>query len=194
MEAFINMTYENRKLMDKESIKDNLKQVYKYLNKIFTNNSRILKSLDYSKKNINKIIKPATPHNTTQYLTSNFAQGRNEKIVSLPNEYAMFDMNENINEEDVLVDYMNEADDYCVPGGSMKDILAQQANIQEHSSSLQTDQLNPNDFVESNSNEEENEIERYKKIIEQQNLLISILKDKLNKKDTKDKESNEGIP
>jgi hypothetical protein len=73
----------------------------------------MLKNLDYSKKSLNLINKPNTPHNTTQYLTHNYSQGRNEKVI-IP-EVGQDDMND----EDMLVDYMNETDDYCIPGGSM---------------------------------------------------------------------------
>lgn len=62
-------------------------------------------------------MKPNTPHNTTQYLTSNFSQGRNEKSSSIVSEFNPYidDM-----KEEMPDDYLNQTDDYCIPGGSMR--------------------------------------------------------------------------
>jgi hypothetical protein len=68
-----------------------------------------------------------TPHNTTQYLTHNYSQGRNEKVMAIPVEFYSFPIQHNpqINiheeeDENEVVDYVNLADDYCIPGGSMR--------------------------------------------------------------------------
>jgi hypothetical protein len=63
------------------------------------------------------VMKPNTPHNTTQYLTSNFSQGRNEKSSAVVSEFNPY-MNDM--KEEMLDDYLNHTDDYCIPGGSMK--------------------------------------------------------------------------
>ena len=63
--------------------------------------------------NINK---PVTPHNTGQYLSNNFSQGRNEKPGFLSFSFSdgfLDELAEN------PTDYMNLTDDYCISGGSM---------------------------------------------------------------------------
>jgi hypothetical protein len=77
-----------------------------------------LKNLDFNKKSLNQVVKPDTPHNTSQYLSSNFCQGRNEKAGTILNEFTDYSYSDI--KEEMLEDYMNEADDYCIPGGSMK--------------------------------------------------------------------------
>ncbi len=58
--------------------------------------------------------KPETPHNTTQYLSSNFSQGRNENV---PTVVSCFTPTYN---EEISNDWEESGDDYCVPGGSMR--------------------------------------------------------------------------
>lgn len=77
----------------------------------------MLKNLDFCKKGLHNLKKPNTPHNTSQYLTSNFSQGRNEKVSAYISEFTP--ELEHIS-EDLPDDYMNQTDDYCIPGGSMK--------------------------------------------------------------------------
>ncbi len=73
--------------------------------------------MEFSRKLINKVNKPDTPHNTTQYLSSNFSQGRNEKVLTVVSEFTpMYDDLQEVMPDD----YMNQADDYCLPGGSMR--------------------------------------------------------------------------
>lgn len=78
----------------------------------------MLRLLEFNKKYQSQINKPWTPHNTTQYLTSNYSQGRNEKSYSPL--ISSLDFN-----DDMIVDYLNEGDDYCIPGGSNKGIRTQ---------------------------------------------------------------------
>lgn len=61
--------------------------------------------------------KPNTPHNTSQYLTSNYSQGRNEKVGAFVNEFCP---DYQTIDEEMPEDYMNQTDDYCIPGGSMR--------------------------------------------------------------------------
>ena len=59
---------------------------------------------------------PTTPHNTGQYLISNFAQVRHEKLLDLNSDYLQKDIYEN------MIEYA-AIDDLCVTGGSMKGII-----------------------------------------------------------------------
>lgn len=45
---------------------------------------------------------------------------RKDKVQNLPNEFTETYYEDNEMNEEMLTDYMNEADDYCIPGGSMK--------------------------------------------------------------------------
>ena len=71
-----------------------------------------MKNLDFDKKSIRNIIKPATPHNTSQFLSTNFCLGRTEKIAN--SEVSIEYPQEDQKDESII-----EADDYCIPGGSM---------------------------------------------------------------------------
>jgi hypothetical protein len=117
------MTYEEKKrLADRESFKDHLKQVKLFVLTLFfkeiRNNPKILKNLDFDRKSIKNIIKPATPHNTSQFLSTNFCMGRNENI---PKSLILVDpLGYTYNTcEDITSDAIDETDDYCIPGGSM---------------------------------------------------------------------------
>ena len=76
--------------------------------------------MDFNKKSLTAINRPTTPHNTSQYLTFNYSQGRKDKVQNLPNEYTDTYYENNDMNDEMLTDYMNEADDYCIPGGSMR--------------------------------------------------------------------------
>ena len=102
--------------------------------------------MDFSKNNF-PIEKPNTPHNTTQYLTSNFTNEKQSEIshnldFNSLNKSIFYEENklsseiinkkDNLNElkeiyndfgimeEDSQIDFKNLADEFCVPGGSMK--------------------------------------------------------------------------
>lgn len=74
-----------------------------------------MKNLDFSKKSITSVTKPHTPHNTSQYLTYNYGQSRDEKA-------GISEFQPYIEVDESPVDYLNSADDYCVTGGSMRGI------------------------------------------------------------------------
>lgn len=77
-----------------------------------------MKNLDFDRKSLKKIIKPATPHNTSQFLSTNFCIGRNDKIPNsalISDPYA-YTYNTG---EDITSDGIDDTDDYCIPGGSM---------------------------------------------------------------------------
>ena len=59
--------------------------------------------------------KPETPHNTTQYLSSNFSQGRNENVPTVVSEFTPAYI-----DEETPNNWEESGDDYCVPGGSMR--------------------------------------------------------------------------
>jgi hypothetical protein len=59
---------------------------------------------------------PSTPHNTGQYLISNFCQVRQEKLFEYNSEYLAKDIYSNLIESAAI-------DDLCVTGGSMKGII-----------------------------------------------------------------------
>jgi hypothetical protein len=60
---------------------------------------------------------PRTPHNTTQYLTSNFSENRNSSIFNVISDYTKHAIT------DLLLDEVLSVDDLCVTGGSMKGII-----------------------------------------------------------------------
>jgi hypothetical protein len=62
---------------------------------------------------------PSTPHNTSQYLTSNFSEGRTEKIMNVLSEYNAYILQDANN---LLLDTLT-IDDLCVTGGTMKGII-----------------------------------------------------------------------
>ena len=59
---------------------------------------------------------PSTPHNTGQYLISNFCQVRHEKLFEYNSDYLANDIYSNLVESAAI-------DDLCVTGGSMKGII-----------------------------------------------------------------------
>lgn len=63
---------------------------------------------------------PSTPHNTGQYLISNFTRGRKEGVVNILNEYTMYLQKDiySMMLEDIL-----SVDDICISGGSMKGVI-----------------------------------------------------------------------
>jgi hypothetical protein len=65
---------------------------------------------------MNYIIKPGTPHNTSQFLSTNFCLGRNEKVTNS----AIFSECSLKLEEDLIADSNDETDEFCIPGGSMR--------------------------------------------------------------------------
>jgi hypothetical protein len=77
--------------------------------------------LDFDRKSIKNIIKPATPHNTSQFLSTNFCMGRNEKVL---NSTILTDSYNYDNNEKMIADGIDETDEYCIPGGSMKGKLS----------------------------------------------------------------------
>lgn len=168
----------------------------------------MLRSLDYSKKNLHKVKKPSTPHNTTQYLTANFSMGRNEKPVIISDFSPVLD--ELMNEEDFF-----GAEDFCIPGGSMKAKIIEmerekaeqskddhtilnylntpeEAQIDYFSSGCKdlnedtnihtaTNLTTENVKIFSNAVEPE-DLRKYREIIEKQQQIISMLTRKLKRK------------
>jgi hypothetical protein len=63
-----------------------------------------------------KFAVPSTPHNTGQYLISNFCQVRNEKLFNYSGDFLQRDIYTNLIENAAI-------DDLCVTGGSMKGII-----------------------------------------------------------------------
>jgi hypothetical protein len=63
---------------------------------------------------------PSTPHNTSQYLISNFSKGRKEQVINLVNEYTKH-MGADL--YTMMLDEIINVDDICVSGGSMKGII-----------------------------------------------------------------------
>jgi len=149
---------------------------------------------------LNKVSKPDTPHNTTQYLSSNFSQGRNEKVSTIVSEFTpIYDDLQG----EMPDDYINQTDDYCVPGGSMRGkikyftwhlldvllnpIISQQTEnkvIVENSISENLAFLwnSPKLYNLQNINDEKVEdLEKYKRVVEQQKSIILILTNLLKK-------------
>ena len=63
---------------------------------------------------------PSTPHNTSQYLISNFVRARKDNVMNLISNYT------NYLEKDIysmLTDEILTVDDICVSGGSMKGLI-----------------------------------------------------------------------
>ncbi len=122
------------------------------------------------------MIKPATPHNTSQFLSTNFCLGRTEKVSNsqILSEYP---------EGDIKADSNTETDDYCIPGGSMtgklQGILISEimhSNTGAHS----TEEENENNLrlnLTSTSSEPVvcEEVNNFKLIIENQQKLIGHL-------------------
>lgn len=161
---------EKKKLENKEALRDKKKQVINFNCQEIRNNKKLLKNLEINKKALDHVIKPATPHNTSQYLTTNFSQGRYEKIPSLSPSDA-----EDSNAENGLVDYFNEADNYCIPGGSMQGIEGLNIDminvgIEKHSDSKD----------ETRSKDENAQLEKYAAIIAEQERMIALLTERLN--------------
>jgi hypothetical protein len=190
---------------------------------------------------MNKVKKPSTPHNTSQYLTANFSNGRNEATVS-----------------DFTPDFEASGDikngEFFIPGGSMKNKLRlrkdedlnknnswlekfneQNGDNNENKDENKDEENNYNynynynhnhNYVSGlNSNEEnymsnssdksyledcddsiselksscesksrselKEKIRKYKKIIEKQKHIISVLTNKLKRKDSKLSYENE---
>jgi hypothetical protein len=89
-------------------LKKNLKKNLKNFRKFFSSKRK------FQQKKFIAI--PSTPHNTGQYLISNFAQVRHEKPYDLNSEFIQKDIYENMIE-------FAEMDELCVTGGSMKGII-----------------------------------------------------------------------
>lgn len=62
---------------------------------------------------MSQVTKPPTPHNTSQYLTYNYSQSRNEN-------FGISEFQPVIEIDDSPLDYLNSEDDYCITGGSMR--------------------------------------------------------------------------
>ena len=67
---------------------------------------------------MNYITKPGTPHNTSQFLSTNFCLGRNERVTNSE----IFSVVPNKSEADV--ELSEEVDEFCIPGGSMRGIFS----------------------------------------------------------------------
>jgi hypothetical protein len=179
---------------------------------------------------MNKVKKPSTPHNTSQYLTANFSNGRNEATVS-----------------DFTPDFEASGDikngEFFIPGGSMKNKLRlrEDGDLKKNNSWLEKfNEQNGENNEDNKGNKEENnynynynynhisglnsneqnylsnssdksysedcdvssselkssresktrselkeKIRKYKKIIEKQKDIISVLTNKLKRKDSK---------
>jgi len=102
--------HEKKKLMDIASFKDHQKQVS------FRNKNKEYKG--HKEKHVQKA-KPPTPHNTSQYLTSNFAEDKNEHIISINDSTKYL-------ENDMEIDMYGEnfnVENFCITGGSMKGMI-----------------------------------------------------------------------
>jgi hypothetical protein len=63
---------------------------------------------------------PLTPHNTSQYLISNFSIGRTENKMNLISSYTSY-LKEDIS--NMMTDGILTVEDFCISGGSMKGLL-----------------------------------------------------------------------
>jgi hypothetical protein len=94
----------------------NVKVALKLRNK-FQNSRNFSNFLRHKRQNSEKNFDmPSTPHNTGQYLISNYSQVRHEKNYNYSSDYLKKDIYEN------LIEYAT-MDDLCVTGGSMKGII-----------------------------------------------------------------------
>ena len=72
---------------------------------------------NFHNKNSEKSLQiPPTPHNTGQFLISNYCQGRHEKLFNYNSDYLHRDVYSNLIENAAM-------DDLCVTGGTMKGII-----------------------------------------------------------------------
>jgi hypothetical protein len=159
----------------------------------------LLKSLEYSKKNLHKIKKPSTPHNTSQFLSANFSNGRNENVIS-----------------DFTPDFESSIDnkngEFFIPVGSMRDKYNREDLNEKNNSTSKSkseDQVISNEDYDLSSYEKlasedsdnsfsefkssvdsltspelKEKLIKYKRIIKNQQKIISILTDKLKRKDS----------
>lgn len=110
--------HQEMKLKKLEKVRKNVKLALKLKKKV----KKGLKNFrtfftSKSQTNQKKLVEiPSTPHNTGQYLISNYAQVRHEKLFNLSNDYLEKDIYEN------MIEYA-AMDDICVTGGSMKGII-----------------------------------------------------------------------
>lgn len=107
---------DNRKIWRK--VRKNVKLALK-LRKKFKNLTNFLKFRKFHPKGKlgkHQFTMPSTPHNTGQYLISNFCQVRHEKLFEYNGDYLANDIYSNLIESAAI-------DDLCVTGGSMKGII-----------------------------------------------------------------------
>jgi hypothetical protein len=94
----------------------NVKVALKLRNK-FQNSRNFSNFLRHKRQNSEKNFDmPSTPHNTGQYLISNYCQVRHDKNYNYSSDYLKRDIYENVIEYAAM-------DDICVTGGSMKGII-----------------------------------------------------------------------
>lgn len=133
-------------LQNKKSFSEN-KQVCKNRHKKRTRKNYRNKK---GKKIMKNLLVPTTPHNTSQYLITNFCQGRNEKVVNL------FFGTRNCLEDELCLEEEDELltiDDLCITGGSMKSIINSQY-IAKFSSSRKYSEDSTNFSEVSNEDQE----------------------------------------
>jgi len=141
------LTYEEKIILaDKESIKDELRQVRIFLLilKDFKNNPKTIKNLDFNKKFLSNIQKPHTPHNTSQFLTSTYYKNsNNSKELELEQEDPKFI--DDVSNRDIPDNSL----EFCEPGGSMKCTLKKLTIL--------------DDIIFKNTNEDYNSLESWPK-------------------------------
>ena len=85
---------------------------------------------------------PSTPHNTSQYLISNFAKCRKENVFNLISKYTNY-LQPQIHT--MMIDDVITVEDICVSGGSMREIIASRGGIiEEIEEEIQMDPLSEN--------------------------------------------------
>jgi hypothetical protein len=171
-------TREILELINDEKISKNVKKSYNYRKiKQLTDNFIICRIQKEQNNNI-MLEMPSTPHNTTQFLTENYCEGRTSKLMNFISEYNGLIL------KDLNYLFFNEnlaTDDLCVTGGTMKGIINTKY-LELFESSLnnfedETSESTDSKLSRSNSVEEEylEKISWYKDIIQQQSEKIKNL-------------------
>lgn len=76
-----------------------------------------------------KLAKPKAPHNTSQYLIENFAVARKEKMKNVNPFALIFERYQAWDGQSMGLNEIEDIDDICITGGSMKGIINSTINI-----------------------------------------------------------------
>ena len=110
--------------------------------KIKINSRREEKFVLTSKWGFQNFRMPSTPHNTSQYLISNFAKCIKENVFNLISKYTNY-LQPQIHT--MMIDDVITVEDICVSGGSMREIIASRGGIiEEIEEEIQMDPLSEN--------------------------------------------------